>query len=78
MLGGSQSWSGRYEEEKNVVTLEGMETQLPCSSPCNLSAIPIELSRLHSYSIHERELTRFIKLITLHFIRILFELLDQS
>lgn len=62
----------------DVMKKTRMETQLPCTSPYNLLAIQTQLSRIHSCSIHETELTRFIKLSTWHFIRILFEFLDQS
>ena len=46
MLCGRQSRSGRFDEEKNPLSLYGNQTRFLSRSVLNLIAIPITLSRL--------------------------------
>jgi hypothetical protein len=50
-LGGPQSRSGLCGEEKNVLSLPGIEPRLLSRPACSLVAIPTELARLHMYGV---------------------------
>jgi hypothetical protein len=48
-LGGPQSQSGRYEEEKCFLPLKGIEPRFIDSPTCSLVAIPTEVCQLPMY-----------------------------
>jgi hypothetical protein len=49
-MGGAQSQSGPYEEQKNLLSLPGIERQFLSRPARSLVTIPTELSLLYVYS----------------------------
>jgi hypothetical protein len=49
-VGGPQSWSEHYGEEKSFLLLPGIESQLFSHTTCSVLTVPIELCQLHFHT----------------------------